>query len=385
MITRSAIATPEQVTFCNSPIHIEVQHPDIQSAEVLLWVWNGELNQTLGNANFRFKKDKVSVNDTYVAFELSEYIRSILVAPPNAPNTSQPVFAYNELTAPTITGQAVFWQIQTIAITSTGNILTNYQTNVATLGYKYDSENTLFAPIDITAGGSLGFSVTRNKYYHPKIHNYISQAFDLTKTLEECTTANVIAVTNVTPPAEWKRCSLEPILIAYLNKIGLFELFTTHGKVTIGQKMESETAPRLYRRPSQVDSAIMHSKVKDNFKVTETFTINTGALKEEMAEQVEEILTSPKVYLIRFKGDLQTVVTEGVTIDNTYITIDSLNTTIDGLSVETSDLGFFKTHLQIPVIVTASDYTRKTRLNDKKDIDFNLTFEATTNKLLDIR
>jgi hypothetical protein len=170
-----------------------------------------------------------------------------------------------------------------------------------------------------------------------------------------------------------------------LNKIGLFELFTTHGKVTIGQKMESDKAPRLYRRPSQVDSAIMHSMVKDNFKVTETFTINTGALKEEMAEQVEEILTSPKVYLIRFKGDLQTVVTEGVTIDNTYITIDSLNTTIDGLSTDVNVLRFFKTHLQIPVIVTASDYTRKTRLNDKKDIDFNLTFEATTNKLLDIR
>jgi hypothetical protein len=62
-----------------------------------------------------------------------------------------------------------------------------------------------------------------------------------------------------------------------------------------------------------------------------------------------------------------------------------LNTTIDGLSVELNDLGFFKTHIQTPVIVTNSDYTRKTRLNDKKDIDFNLTFEATTNKILDIR
>jgi hypothetical protein len=385
MITRTAIATPEQITFCNSPIHIDVENPDIQSAEILLWVWNGALNQPLGDANFRFKKDKVSASDTYVSFEISEYIKSILVAPPNAPNTSQPVFAYNELTNPSITGQAVFWQIQTIAITSTENILTNYQTNVATLGYKFENDQTYFAPTDITAGGSLGFSVIRNKYYHPRIHNYILQSFDLTKNLDECTTANVILTESDFPLTQWLRCSLEPTLIVYLNKVGLFEMFTTHGKVTIGQKMESEKSPRLYRRPNSIDTSIAHSMVKDNFKVTETFNVNTGSLKPEMVEQIEEILISPKVYLIRFKGDIQTTTTTSVTIDNTYITIDSLNTTIDGLSTDINDLGFFKSHIQTPVIVTNSDYTRKTRLNDKKDIDFNLTFEATTNKILDIR
>ena len=104
-----------------------------------------------------------------------------------------------------------------------------------------------------------------------------------------------------------------------------------------------------------------------------------------MVAQVEEIVYSPKVYLILFKGDVHTTTTVGITIDNNYITIDSLNTTIDGLSVGEEYLSFFKTQKQIPVIVTNSDMQRKTRVNDKKDINYNLIFERTTNKINDIR
>jgi hypothetical protein len=32
-------------------------------------------------------------------------VKAFLINPPNAPNTSQPEFAYNELTNPAITGQ----------------------------------------------------------------------------------------------------------------------------------------------------------------------------------------------------------------------------------------------------------------------------------------
>lgn len=385
MITRTAISTPEQVTFCNSPIKIVIEDNDIQSAELKLWIWNGELNKTLGTENFRFQKNKIASSDNYIEFEISEYIKSFLVSPPNAPNTSQPVFAYNTLSNPSITGQAVFWQIQTIKTTSTGNTLSNYTTNVSTLGYKFNHEIKLFSTNNIQPGGSLGFAVQRNKYYDPRIHNYISQAFDLTRSLETCTTANVISVTDVTPPTEWLRCSREPFLIVYLNKVGLWDMFTTHGKAVVSSKVESDKSPRLYRRTSSIDNSIQHSMVKDNFKVTQQYSINTGSLKEEMVEQIEEIIYSPKIYLIRFKGDRVTEPITSVTIDNTYITIDTLNTTIDGLTIDLNDLGQFATHEQIPVICTSEDFTRKTRLNDKKDIDFNLIFEETNNKIFDIR
>lgn len=382
----TAISTEEQITFCNSPINLLFQQANIKRVNLYLWIWNGALQQTLVDPNHTFTKDKVSVSDNYIFFEISQFLKSFLIAPPNAPDTSQPNFVYNELDTPTITGQAIFWQI-VADVTDTDGVTTryNYNTNVATLGYKWNYEQTLFAPTNIEAGGSLGFSVDRNKYYNPRIHDYISQAFDLTQAVETCTTGNVIERTDITPDTEWLRCSLEPILIVYLNKIGLFEMFTTHGKVVANTKIDGETAPRLYRNPATVDNSFMHSKLRDNLQANQTYTINTGYLKPEMVEQVEEILLSPKVYLIRFKGDLHITTTSGITIDNTYITIDDLNTTIDGLSVTNENLAKFKTHQQIPVIVTNSDFVRKTRLNDKKDIDFNITFEETNNKVNDIR
>jgi len=104
-----------------------------------------------------------------------------------------------------------------------------------------------------------------------------------------------------------------------------------------------------------------------------------------MVNQVEQIVYSPKVYLIRFVGDVNLITTVGITIDNTFITIDDLNTTIDGLSVTSELLAKYKTHEQIPVILTDTDFTIKNRVNDKNEINYNLKFEVTTNKINDIR
>jgi hypothetical protein len=46
------------------------------------------------------------------------------------------------------------------------------------------------------------------------------------------------------------------------------------------------------------------------------------------------------------------------------VSIDNVNITIDN-AISEEGLGFFKTHQQIPVVVTDSDFGRKTRLNDK--------------------
>ena len=162
-------------------------------------------------------------------------------------------------------------------------------------------------------------------------------------------------------------------------------MFTPHGKVVVSTKIDSETGARSFRDPSQIDNTFQHSKLRSNLDVTQSYLINTGSLKEDMVGIVEEIIYSPKVYLIKFKGDLNLTTTLGVTIDSTYITIDDINTTIDGLSVTDEYLAFFKTHYQIPVVLTDSDFQRKTRMNDKNAIDYNMKFEETNNKINDIR
>lgn len=384
-MTPTIINTPQQITFANSPININLEQAGILSAYVYLYIWNGALNQTLTTPSVTLFKKKVSANDTYIHFEISDYIRSFLVAPPNATNTSQPNFVYNELSNPTITGQGCFWQIVADVTTASGTTQYNYTSNFATLGYKWNYEQNLFNPINIETGGSLGFPNTYNKYYNPRIHNYIEQSFDLTKTLIDATSANIISVTDIVPPTAYLRCSKENYLIVYLNKVGLFEMFTPHGKVAVTSKIESETTNRSFRNPAYVDNTFMHSEVRTISSIVQSYAINTGLLRPEMVAQVEEIIYSPKVYLIEFKGDLNLTTTEGITIDNTYITIDDLNTTIDGLSVTDEYLAFFKTHRQIPVTITNSDFERKVRLNNRNAIDFTINFKETNSKINNIR
>jgi len=379
---RTDISNDTDITYCNSPIHLRLQNAlqdnTIEDAFVYLWIWNGAQNKVLAAPNHTLYKSKISASDTYLNFEIAEIVKSFLVAPTNAPNTNQPNFSYNQFENPAITGQGVFWQI--VADIKSGGVTTryNYRTSFATLGYKWANEqtNNNFYTIDVPS---------LDRWYNPKIHNYITQNFDLTKSVATATTGNLINVNDVTPPSEWSRISRDPYLIVYVNKAGLFEMFTPHGKVVKNAKIDRTEINVNYRDPSRLDNSYTHSKLSDNIDVTETFTINTGSLTEDMVSQVEQIVYSPKVYLIRFVGDVNITTTVGITIDNTFITIDDLNTTIDGLSVTSESLAKYKTHEQIPVILTDTDFTIKNRVNDKNEINYNLKFEVTTNKINDIR
>ena len=378
VLDRTDINNASDISHCNSPIHIRLQDANIEDAFIYLWIWNGAQNKVLGSPNHTLYKAKVSASDDYLNFEIADIIKSFLVAPTNAPNTNQPNFSYNQFENPAITGQGVFWQI--VADIKISGVVTryNYRTSFATLGYRWANEQTNndFYTIDVPS---------LDRWYNPKIHNYITQNFDLTKTVANATSGNLINVNDITPPSEWSRISRDPYLIVYLNKSGLFEMFTPHGKVVKNAKIDREEINVSYRDPSMLDNSYVHSKLSQNLDVTETFTINTGSLTEDMVNQVEQIVYSPKVYLIRFVGDVNLITTVGITIDNTFITIDDLNTTIDGLSVTSELLAKYKTHEQIPVVLTDTDFTIKNRVNDKNEINYNLKFEVTTNKINDIR
>lgn len=382
VLDRTAIMNETDISFCNSPIHIRLQNAlqdaTIESAYIYIWIWNGAQNKTLSKPNQTLYKAKVSASDTYINFEISELIKSFLVSPSNAPNTNQPNFSYNEVDNPAITGQGVFWQI--VADITSAGVTTrfNYRTSFATLGYRYDEEQTATNVYSATLP-------TYERWYNNRIHNYISQAFDLSTSVATATTGNIIEVTDVTPPTNWTRESRDPYLIVFLNKLGLWDMFTPHGKATIANKKTMTTNNVNYRDPSKVDNSYTHSKLTDNFDIEQTITINTGSLTEDMVNIVEQIVYSPKVYLVKFKGDLREESTIGITIDNNYVTIDDLNTTIDGKTVTEEYLLKYKTHRQIPVILTDTDFQIKNRVNDKNQIDYNLKFETTTNKINDIR
>lgn len=389
VLDRTAITTANKITFANSPIHLRIQNiaqdSSIMSVVAYLWIWNGEQNKVLGTPNATLSKSKISVSDDYINFEVSDIIKAYLINPSNALNTNQPTFAYNELTNPAITGQGVFWQIIADVTSAAGIERIVSSTKFATLGYRWNYEQNLVGSNALSPNGAGGFLESVNKWYNPSIHNYISQAFNLSTTVATATSANLVTVSDVVPADTWKRCSKEPILIVFLNKLGLWEMFTSHGKVSIKTKIDAKTSSRSFRDPSKIDNSYTHSRMREVTEALQTYSINTGALTEDMNSTIEQIIYSPKVYLIKFKGDKQTVNTVGITIDSTYVTVDSSTITIDSQTVTDNGNGFFKTHQQIPVTVTDSDFGKKTRLNDKNQIDYTINFEETTSKILNVR
>lgn len=377
---RTPINGSSYISFVNSPINIDFYNTDfdatIQKVTLYLWIWQGAQNRTLGSPNYILKKDKVSASDKRITLEISSLIKTTL----------NPIFVYNELTPPAIAGQATFyqWQVEVeseeVIEQSTGN------TYLATLGYKWDYEQTYFASNNgVARYGSFGFQMPVNLKFNPRIHDYQTQDFDFTKSVATATTDNLIIKTPITPTDAQEQCTRDSTLIVYLDKRGLFEMFTPHGKVVIDSKIENQITNKSYRSPNSVDNWFNPSKVKNSIDATQSFTINTGNLLEGDGQVIEEILLSPLVYLIRFKGDVNAVTTVGITIDDTFITIDDTVVTIDSVTVTDEKIGQFSIHQQIPVVVTDSAFLRKTRLNDKVEINYTIKMETTTNKILDIK
>ena len=113
----------------------------------------------------------------------------------------------------------------------------------------------------------------------------------------------------------------------------------------------------------------------------QSYTINTGDLHESMTEQVEEVIYSPLVYLIEFTGETFITTNVGLTVDSTTVTVDSTAYTADNETVTTQDLGYFSAFKQIPVINENKDCIKKTRLNDKSKINYDLQFGTTMGRI----
>ncbi len=374
ILERTPINNPSQVYLANSFIYLRldlIPNPSIsQDCTVYLWVWKGDLNKTLGNANSVLKKERVSSVDDYIQFELSELINPII----------EPKLAYNELDLPAVSGQVVFWQVKA---ERNGNLFYTSPTNIATSGYRWDYEqNQILGNNGIAPNKSNPFIDTINKWYNSRVNNYFIQSFDFSLTKEVANTSNIIKTELQTIPNEWSRCSLDPCLILFINKLGLWETFTPNGKVFSQIKIDFEKQSNSFRDISRVDNNYAHYKNKYNLEAMQSFIVNTGSLDETMNETVKQIIFSPKVYLIKFKGDLIYPDMVGVTIDNAYITIDDAIQTIDSTTVTLAEVGKYKTHLQIPVLVTNQDFTEKTRLNDKTKIDYVLSLDKTRSSIL---
>jgi hypothetical protein len=366
---RTVIDSNLKIILAGSRYNIEVPTTGT-SAVLCVWIWNGAQNKVLGQPTITLPKAKVSSADTYINFEISEQIKSEIEDPKlsytyisdsnNLANSDLAVFVQYK------------WE-------DNDDVLFVSPTYLATRGKRWDYERNSFglSRLDSPLGADGLFGATTASIkYNPAV-NYYNRTFVYGTSVATATTRNLILPTLITPTIT-DACQRELYLVVYLNKLGLWSQFSPYGKAMVNNKITRNNYTRPYRRPKQVYNDVMFSKESNISDIIKSYVLNTDYIDQSANNVIEDIIYSDAIYLVKFEGDFQATGTY-ITIDSTLVTIDNTNITIDSYG---NDPTKFKTFQQIPVICTNENFEPKTNINDKIKIEYNLSFESTTNKII---
>ena len=382
------IADLSQVAFCNSPVVVRIDllndfpayvPPEINT-RIRLQLVTFDINDALGEVNINthvLDKARVSSDDKYVAFEIQDYLKNDLIRKDNINNVDFPVLLYHNTSLPYVQGMCLFYRYSYYAYDETTSVpAINVTNKVATLGYRWRNEQSPFYGSFV--GGANGFNVatTPVKKYAEYIPYYAKQEFNFGP---DRTSNNFIVTSQVMPPSVV--CVKEPILFIYLDRQGLFQYITTTGKVTINDEIKRQESQKAFRDSSMINTESTHFKNTSIEEVFQTYTVNTGVMDESINNVLEELLYSPKIYLVRFYGERWTIAQQGITVDNDIITVDNETITIDSDTITLADVGYYSTYIQVPVTCIDTDFVKKTNINDKRDISYFFKFKETASKV----
>ena len=374
------ISTKGQFFFAESPIHFNFQNEladvNIQSVTVEVYIWRGFQTADLPTvpALIYNNVNKISPSDDYIALEFQSEIKSFITS--SNLNKNNPQWAYNSTEDSTTAGEGVYFHIVYKVDDESVKQLGTY---FATIGYRYDFEQR---------GGSYSNYIDSPTFRRYANHiRYDGHTFNLTTVAATSHSGSgsngMIIKTTVNPLVRETQTGVS-CLIAYVNKLGLWDTFTPFGKFLETIETKRDNFSNSYRNPLNVDAQIQHLKSQGLAKSVRKFTINTGLLNELNNYQVEEIIQSTKIYLVKFEDVVYTSEEIGITVDSTGVTVDNTTITADSTVITIDDIGFYSKLVQIPVINTNNSFVRKTKLNDKSSISYNLEFEQTNNYINNI-
>ena len=373
-ITPTTITNLNRIDFVgnDSPKHISFTSSGIfSSVEVKLWVWDGDLTKpytTNALPDIVLSKSKVSADDNYILLEISDYIKPYI----------KPTLEFDYVDI-NVASEGVFYQFQaTLFNNGVTSSIQNYNTRFATLGYNWNYEGESSFTYN---NGTFGLTSSNVPKYYSKYINYTTSNINISGATISNSMINRIKTIK---EDKYLTCAKEPYLILFLNKQGLWDSFTPTGKITISDSIDREKYNKTNRNPLIVNRGTYHQTVQLGLTSKQSYIINSGLLTPEMGEWIEQIIYSPKVYLIQFKENSiigPQVIDEIITVDTTLITVDSTIITIDGAIA----FGLYNIARQIPVIVTDTDFTRKNRYDNKGKINYNIKFEEASNKINNIR
>lgn len=355
------ITSLNQVDFVgnNSPLNVTFSADgNTTQVELSIWVWSGPIGTPMSyttSPTFTLISPRVSQEDNYITFQVSDLIRGFI----------KPTIEFGTtMSAPA--NEIVYWTYTAQETKTVGGPI-NYlvATRAATLGYNWNYEGQI--PFTYNRG-SFGFNDADVPIYQDGNITYYNPIINLDNATN---TDNLILRTVDIPTYLDMICVRETWTIVYLSKQGTFNYFTPSGKVTVNVEIERDDYQRSYRNPKTISTTQARSTQQYNIRPKQSYTMNTGMLREEMGQLVEEIKYSPMVYIIAYQPITST---HSFTADNTEVTADS-----------TLIFGSYTSYRQIPVVCIDKDFGRKTRINDKNKISYEMKFEEANFKINNIR
>jgi hypothetical protein len=371
------INTKAKIFLAQSPIHFNFQNEalsaSIQKVTVEVYIWRGsQLADLPTTPSLIFNNiPKISPQDKYIAIEISNEVRAFITS--SNLNKNNPQWAYNTTGVATTAGEGVYFHIVYKVDAESDKQLGTY---FATTGYRYNFEQK--------GGGYSTFEDAETIRKYSFGINYDTSVINLTTVVATGTTQTMITQTAVTPLTTNLQTGVK-CLIAYVNRLGLWDTFTPFGKFTESIETKRDEFSSSFRDPLNVNSQIQHLKQTGAPRGTRKFNINTGLLDERNNYQIREIIQSSKIYLVIFSDDTFTTPQIGITTDSTIVSIDDTTITIDSDTVTVDNIGYYSKFVQIPIKNGTTNFLKKTQLNDKSSISYALEFEETNNFINDIQ
>lgn len=335
----SPMTSEDQIIPVGSPHYIQTETlilTPYDQARLKLWVWTGNINNASDkDPNYTLIKDKVSSRDNNVVFEISEFIKPFI----------KPQFTK----AGSHIGETAWFYYEVEYIRVLGGVPKTIQTTesllyLATLGWSWNYEDQAPVQGQALADGTYDIKFGIDNLTSRDLYTYVPNfTYSYTKVDNIGAEFNSEVVKRITyDPVEYN-CAREPFVITFLNKTGFFEQLTTTGKVEVSNEISKDIYRVTRRNPRTFVNRQDHSQKMNNLSSVQTFRINTGRLEPILANKIEEIYSSPLVYIT----DVNTAITTAVIIDSQSL-------------------------------------VRKTQINDKNKISYVLAFKETTNKIRSI-
>lgn len=369
-----------KIFFARSPILFNIQNDladaSIKKATIEVYIWRGFQQANLPTSPTLIFKDiaKISKDDNYINISLHNEIKAFITS--SNLNKNNPQWAYNATDKPTTSGEGVYFHIVYKVDTETDKQLGTF---FATLGYRYNFEQV--------GGGFTSYEDAQQFRFYAKSINYdrstINRTTSVATSQSGSGTNGMINQQSLNPSNRATQTGVK-CLIAYINRVGLWDTFTPFGKFEETTDVKKDENDASFRDPLNVNSQIQHFKQFNSLTLNRKFQINTGLIEESNNYQIRELIQSSKLYLVIFEDDVFTDVSVGLTVDSTMVTVDNTNITVDNDVVTLQNIGFYSKFTQIPVRCMNNSFVKKTKLNNKSSISYTLEIEEANNLINDI-